>query len=303
MQKITFTYNVQKVNFFTDQVEEMGQVDLAGAVKAFHKFPFDDQLKEVRQRELTSSLPTITFKSNNNKKISIWAKDDKGFYLLYDNGKQVADFYLSHDFNKNPKGFVAEEFIELYFRGTIEQYLNLVDKHREDDDFSESVPQHTDKTFSFSFKDTNKIKFLAYTLVLLSLVFFFYIDRKESFELGWLYPLFLALFFGLPSVFLHISYWLKNYNATVIIDTQDKTIEYKKNGKSIKFNRNDIYNCEINETRSFRVPWNSYNYLWIVLNDRRQVVITNFITEPETIINLLNLNFKTDRRSIPFLPI
>jgi hypothetical protein len=300
---MTFTYNIKKVDFFTDQVEEMGLVDLAGAIEAFQRFPFDDQLKEARQRELTSSLPKIIFTSNENKTLEVWALDDKGFCLLYDNGTEVADFYLSNDFEKNPEGFAVEEFIEQFFNGTIEQSLCLVEKDVKQDNLFEPHLILSGKTLTFSYRDTNMLKpFLWIVPSLILAIFLFATDLVNKFEFGWRVH-FLMGFLWFPGIIVHASYWLKNHNSSVTIDPKAKTIEYQKNGQTIKFNRNDIYNCEVNESRSVWSPWNSYCYLWIVLKDHTQIVITNFITEPETIINSLKLNFKTDRRSIPFLPI
>lgn len=300
---MTFTYNIKKVDFFSDQVEEMGQVDLGGAIEAFQRFPFDEQLMEARQRELTSCLPTIIFTSNDNISLKVWAQDDKGFCLLYDNRKELVDFYLSNDFEKNPEGFAVEEFIEQFFNGTIEQSLSLSEKGFEQDNLFKPRKIHSDKTVTFSFRNTNMLKPFLWIVPYLTLaIFFFATDLVHKFEFGLSVHFFMG-FLWFPGIIVHASYWLKNHNTTVTIDLKAKTIEYQKNSQTIKFSRNDIYNCEVNESRSVWSPWNSYCYLWIVLKDHKQIVITNFITEPETIISLLKLNFKTDRRSIPFLPI
>jgi len=299
---MTFTYNIQKVDFFVDQIEDKGQIDLDGAIDAFQNFRFADQLKQADERELTSCLPTISFKSNDGKTLGIWAQDDKGFFLHYDNGSKVSEFFLSNDFEKNPEGLVAEEFIEQFFDGTIEQLLKLEDKLTEGNE-SEVKPTTSNQLIEFSFANTKKIKYYLWTVpFLIMAVFLFKTDIEKHFELGWGLHI-MCSFLWLPGTIVHLSYWLKNHNVTVRVDPQAKTLEYEKDGQVIKINRNEIYNCELNETRSGRAPWNSYRYLWIVLNDRKQIVITNFITEPENIINLLKLNFKTDRRTIPFLPI
>lgn len=303
---MTFTCNIQKVDFFIDQVEERGLVNLDQAINVFQSFPFDDQLKEARERELTSCLPTVTFKSADGKTLSIWAEDDKGFSFYYDNGKQISNFYLSNDFEKNPQGLAAEEFIDLFFNETIEQELDLIDKEEENDE--EEIPAivkkaSNSKIVSFSFGDTVKYKLYLWTLPWLALaLFIFKVDAEKNFELGWGMHLLFA-FFWLPSTIIHLSYWLKNSGAVVSINTKTKTITYEKDGHQIEFTRDDIHLCEINETRSYKAAWNGYRYIWFVLKDKRQVVITNFITEPENIINALKPNYKVDKRTIPFLPI
>ncbi len=299
---MTFTYNIQKVDFFVDQFEDKGQINLDGAMEAFQNFPFADQLKQARERELTSCLPTISFKSNDGKILGIWAQDDKGFFLHYDNGTKVSEFYISNDFNKNPEGLAVEEFIGQLFNGTIEHSLKLVDKYAQDNKH-ETAPIDKKHLLNFSFTDTNKLQHYLWTVPFLILsLLFLNADLEKKLELGWGFHLLLS-FFWLPGTIVHLSYWFKNNNANVTVDTHAKTIEYGKDRQKIKFNRNEILNCELNESRAWFAPWSSYRYLWIVLNDSRQIVITNFITEPENIIDLLKLNFKTSIRTIPFLPI
>lgn len=305
---MTFICYIQKVDFFIDQVEEKGDVTLDQAIEIFQNFPFAEQLKEARERELTSCSPTVSFRSADGKVLAVWAQDDKGFSLHYNNTKQVANFYISNDFEKNPRGLVVEEFIELFFNESIEQELNLTDieieKVSEVEENIESKPQpiYSD-IVKFSFSDTKKFKHLLWTLPFLGLALFLLkVDAQKNFSLGWGFHLFFSLLW-LPSIIVHLTYLFKNNGAVVTIDTKSKTLSYEKNGQQIKFNRADIHNCEINEVRSYKAPWNSYRYIWFVLKDSRQVVITNFITEPENIINALKPNFKVDRRTVPFLPL
>lgn len=309
---MTFTCDIQKVDFFIDQIEDKGQVNLEQAIEIFQNFPFTAQLKEARERELTSCLPTVSFKGADRKALGIWAEDDKGFSIHYDNGTQVADFYLSNDFEKNPEGLAVEEFIELFFKEKIEDELNLIDKGTDRErveENNENLLSETRKSLkhsnhiTFSFNETKKFKFYLWTLLFFALALFLFIaDADNNFELGWGLHLLLT-FFWLPGTIVHLTYWLKNKGAIVTIDTKAKTLAFEKDGQQIKFNRKNIHHCEINETRSHRAPWNAYRYIWVVLKDKRQVVITNFITDPENILKALKPNYKVNRRTIPFLPI
>lgn len=295
-----FTCEIQKVDFFIDQTEEKGQVNLDQAIEIFQNFPFDEQLKEARERELTSCLPTVSFKSEDRKTLGIWAEDDKGFFIHYDNGNQFSDFFISNDFEQNPQGLAVEEFIELFFQENIESELCLINKVEETKPKNHAVNSNL---IAFSFSDTKKIKFYLWTFPYLAFaLFLFKVDAGNNFVIGWGIHLFFSIFY-LPSTLLHLSYWLKNDGAIVTIDTKGKILAYEKNGQEVKFNRNDIYNCVITEPRSYKAPWNSYRYIWFVLKDKRQIVITNFITEPENIISSLKPNFKVERRTIPFLPL
>lgn len=303
---MTYTCSIQKVDFFIDQFEEIGQVNLEQAIDIFQNFPFLDQFREARERDLSSCLPTILFDSPNGEIFKIWAEDDSGFFLHYDNGRQVSDFYLSNDFERNPEGLAVEEFIDLFFNNTIEDELNLVEKvvEEENDELADSFDRiSSSNVVTFSFDHNQKFKLYLWTIPWLAIALIFLkFDAGRNFEYGWSLHLFFSIFW-LPSSIVHLSYWFKNNGAVVSIDTKSKTLSYKKGGQLIKFNREDIINCEINEARSSKAPWNSYSYIWFVLKDKRQVVISNFITQPENIINEFKPNFKVEKRTIPFLPI
>jgi hypothetical protein len=292
---LKFTYNIQKIDFFIDQVEEKGSVFLEEAIEAFINFPFSEQLKDSEKYEMTMCLPTISFKSNDGKTLGIWAENGDGFFLHYDNGSHISDFFISNDITVNKSGIDVVEFIESFFNETIEKSLNLVEK--------KELKSNESKTITFSFNDTKKYKHLFFTFVffLIALSTLIY-DIRNDFRIGFYIHLLFTIFW-LPGLIIHISYWLKNKNVKVIINQSEKTIEYIKGNQRIKFNRNEIHLCEINEARSVSAPWNSYRYLWIVLNNQKNIVITNFITEPELIIDSLKLNYKTDKRTAPFLPI
>lgn len=304
---MTFTCNIKKVDFFIDQDEELGQVTIEHAIEIFHDFPFAEQFKELSVRELSSSLPTITFKSANKKELAIWAKNEEGFYLHYNSGNKISDFYLSNNFEKNTERLIVEDFIALFFNGTIEKSLNLKNRMQLQPEIEEKSESLNDTeslnivTYSFKGASRNKdlfwlLPWLIVTLLLLKM------ESKNFSEIRWGIYIMLS-FFWMPSIIIHISYWIKNYGSKVTIDTKSKKMTYQKNGQIIEFSRDDIHHCEVNETRSFKVSWYGYRYIWFVLKDKRQVVITNFITEPDNIIDALKPNFKIEKRTIPFLPI
>jgi len=121
-----YTYNIQKVDFFSDQIEEMGKINLQSTIKVFQEFPFEAQMKKANQMEMTSCAPTITYKCSDNRRLGIWTQDNKGFFMYYENGgEQYAEFYLPNSYDENPEGYVVEEFIEQFFENTIEQSINL----------------------------------------------------------------------------------------------------------------------------------------------------------------------------------
>ena len=90
---MSFSWNIQKVDFYIDQIEEKGHIDLEGAIKEFQLFPWQNQLEEVEKREMTSIIPTISFVSDRGEKLGIWMSDSSNFKLYYENKSKCS--YLS----------------------------------------------------------------------------------------------------------------------------------------------------------------------------------------------------------------
>ena len=68
-----YTYDVQYVDFRFDQVKEMGEIDIQGAVKAFRSFPFKEQQQKARSLS-EATFPTIRFRSHPDKWVlAIWS--------------------------------------------------------------------------------------------------------------------------------------------------------------------------------------------------------------------------------------
>jgi hypothetical protein len=292
-----FTCYIQKVDFFIDQMEDKGEVNLEKAIEIFQNFPFDLQLKEARNRELTYRFPTVFFKSSDGKGLGIWKVDFDGFYIYYDNNNQVLNFFLSNNFEKNPKGLLVEEFIEYFFHQVIEDKLSLVNTV-----IVEKEKTFEEKVLSFSFNASENFKSYFWTLPILIIYIFLSIaDAMTKFDMSWTFHL-LFIFMWLPTTLMHISYWLINYNAIVTIDSEEKTLTFKNDNKHVSFKREDIHYCELVEVDTVRIPWKFYRYLLFELKDKRKIIITSFITEPENILNALKPNYKVVTKFLPFPP-
>jgi hypothetical protein len=295
---------IQKFDFFEDQFADKGNVDLDTAVQLFQDFEFTEQLKEAKKLETESCLPTIIFESNDGKKLTISAYDENGFSLYYENIKKEAEFFISNNFEENPSGILVEEFIEMFFEQTIEDELVLENKKKivVKEKVEVSKSKNTNSV-TYSFNDKGKLRYFLWSSpwVIFSILFV-YFNMTSEFKIEWYYLFFLCLFW-VPALIVHISYWFKNKNVRVIIDRNEKTLTYEKNGKIIKFNRSDIKLCELNHSSYSRSTMTDYSYLWFILNDKQKIVITNFVTEPENIINALNLKYTSEKRTAPFLPI
>lgn len=301
-----FSYSIQKVSFYVDQFEEKGDVTLKKAIHVFQNFPFSEQLEEEGKREMTSCWPKIEFRSENGKLLSIWAEHKDGFYIHYSNGDKVSDIEISYDFEKNPDGMEVEDFIELFFKQEIEETLVLKEKEtREDYLFDKDIPMEKsiqDPIQTYSFNETPSFYHLHWAIVWFVLtLFWFEANITKDGDLEWL--ILLMTFIWLPNFILHITYWSFSKGTQISIDAINKSIEIERNGFTKKFNRMDIQKCELHEARSSRAKaMGDYRYLLIELNDKSKIVVTNFVTEPENILEPLKLNYEVIGRTFVFLP-
>jgi hypothetical protein len=85
-----YTYDVQYVEFRFDELNEMGEIDAHGAVKAFRSFPFKEQQQKARALS-EPTFPTITFRSNPDKwALAIWSLEPDLYEVyLEGNGMKV----------------------------------------------------------------------------------------------------------------------------------------------------------------------------------------------------------------------
>ncbi len=89
------------------------------------------------------------------------------------------------------------------------------------------------------------------------------------------------LIFFLPTIYIHIEYYLKNRDAELRIDYQNKYVEYKQKENTTSFRFKEIKWAEQNKTPAMvenrilkMLPWDTYNYSKIILNDGKELYIT-----------------------------
>ena len=289
-------YLTQKYNSFIDEFQDNGFVNLEKAIECFEEYPFEEELREAKTKLIKNRYSKVIFQNETYKKLSIWIENNQGTFLSYENGKESAQFFISKNFNENMEGLNVEYFLNLFFTEKIEEKLNLKK--------IESSLKIKKQIITYSFNDSEKINTLYNSIpwFIFSTIFLIY-DYQSKFEMVVYVHLMLSLFW-LPSLFLFLSYWIKNKNAIVIIDTFENILSYEKDGKRIKFNRNEIDKCVINEEESTSIRSNTkkFSYLHIVLSNKKEVIITNFITEPHNIVKLLSLNYKINDTYMAILP-
>ena len=80
----------------------------------------------------------------------------------------------------------------------------------------------------------------------------------------------------LPTIIVHIQYLLRNKGALFIVDTQNKTLEYRDKKSDLKYSFDDIDSLNYVASYGGGSRWYSfaeYRYK-IILHDRNEIIIT-----------------------------
>lgn len=294
--------NTQKVEFDTDEVEELGEVSLEEALNIFGEFPFEEELRKAKESEMPSCMPTISFKNENGSELGIWAENEEGFFLHYQNIERQSDFYVSNNITLNPEGLSAEDFIELFFHERIEELLDLTPSEelrvQSDAEINADNIPAPQSIYVFEFDRSIMKGYIIY--VSLFFILWAGLMLVHDIDGGGIYivlKLFLALSW-LPGALACYSYWKRNNGVVITIDTDQQTLSYKRKGEQIKFKRSAIATTEISRAHAWS-HFNGLSYIRMVLKDGRHVVITSFITEPEKIAKILHLNYRYRFGMIP----
>lgn len=296
----TYTWKIQLSENYVDEFKQKGTIDKEKAVEEFQLFPWDKEIDDYKRRDDNPTVPKIVFDSDDKRQLVISSTSNKGYEVEYTNlaSNKCSDFYLSCNFEK--KNYAPEEIIEFFFDNSIEQHIKLSDIPKPT---TETLKEKkSPKNVEFSFKPSLRplLSFNFFLLLVLSVGYAILSFKEPAFP-KW--GLLIFVFTWPLAVFVHLSYYFKNAGAKVVIDTRNHELTYIKGSKEIKFNRNDIFRCQITFSNSSRwSTFDDYSYAWFILNDRTYVVITHFIADPYKIVETLNCKFE-ERASGAFLPI
>ena len=88
---------------------------------------------------------------------------------------------------------------------------------------------------------------------------------------------FMFLFNILPTIFLHIQYYLKNKDAILVINSELGTLSYSQSNSSLQYSFNEIR--RIVATASYGkgtgyYSFSEYRYCKIIFNDNSKIIIT-----------------------------
>ncbi len=140
------------------------------------------------------------------------------------------------------------------------------------------------------------------TLSLLFLVFYrLYVHKGDLLFIS----LAIVIIFLIPCI-LSVTYFYVDLTKQVYLDKSKNEILIKRNGKEFTICHNDVVesfcvmvNSDKVRNKVFRYP--SYKYIVLILNEKKRIYITCLLSDPETIINILNLKCKTAYSDIPFI--
>ncbi len=299
-----YNWKTQYSENYSDQFQLKGMIDKDNAIDEFQLFPWDKEINDYKRSNDNPTIPKIIFESDDQRQLHIEAVSLKGFTVEYSNfaSKKYSEFYISNDFEK--KNYTVEEIIDFFFDNNIESHIQL--KNIPTETSSSTKEEKKLKTpvnmeFLYSPKHFKALGYSTFLWLGFSLGLFV-LDKIKDFGLPVILYVFLILGW-LPSFILHLTYIIKNKSAKVIIDTRNHELTYLKGSKEIKFNRDDIFRCQLTFSDSSRASWDNYSYVWFILNDGTYISITCFIADPYDIVSTLNCKYEEKMRSIPFLPI
>ncbi len=285
---------------YADEFKEKEIIVKEKAVEEFQLFPWDKEIDDYKRRDDNPTIPKIIFDSDDKRQLIISSTSNKGYEVEYKNltTNKFSDFYLSSNFEK--KNYTPEEIIEFFFDNVLEQYIKLKDipKPIEKKTSDKKSPKNIEFIFTPSLRPLFSFNFL---LTLLLFVSYFIIAYQEPTFPKWILLLF-TFTWPIP-IIVHLTYYLKNANAKVIIDKKNHDLIYIKGSKKIKFNRDEIFRCQVTFSKRSRTSMcDDYSYVWFILNDRTYIVITHFIADPHEIVETLNCRFE-EKSTGAFLPI
>ena len=296
----SYTWKIQLSENYADEFKQKGTIDKEKAVEEFQLFPWDKEIDDYKRRDDNPTVPKIVFDSDDNRQLIISSTSNKGYEVEYTNlgSNKCSDFYLSSNFEK--KNYAPEEIIEFFFDNSIEQHIKLSDILKPTADVPKEKRSSKNVEFSFNPSLRPLFSFNFFFALVLS-VGYAILSAKEPTFPKWVLLIF-AFTWPIP-IIVHLTYYLKNAGAKVVIDTRNHELTYIKGSKEIKFNRDDIFRCQVTFSTHTRYSMcDDYSYAWFILNDRTYVVITHFIADPYEIVETLNCKFE-ERGSGAFLPI
>jgi len=148
--------------------------------------------------------------------------------------------------------------------------------------------------------------FLFLGIVLLGfLIFKCYEDLEAHGSIVLFVILGILFLFPIPSIILSATYLYTDLTKQIFIDKEKKTLKVRTGKGELYITNEDIkksYRIKSGRWGRYRI-FSSYEYVLLVLKERKRVFITGLLAEPNEIISLLSLNCQEIEMRVPFLDI
>ena len=98
------------------------------------------------------------------------------------------------------------------------------------------------------------------------------------------------------SIYLTVTYLFEDFNKSLTLDNLSSTIIITKGKTEVKIFRNEIiavYYVLVDKDSKVRYRQTSFEYIILVLIERKHFIITNLICEPLTILKFIDITYKT----------
>lgn len=139
------------------------------------------------------------------------------------------------------------------------------------------------ESYIYKYQITLKQQFIILTPVIFIITFFigygFYLFSINNLDNKAYIFVFIFYFLidMLPTIIVHIQYWIKNHGVIFIINTETKELHYKTSQKQLKYSFNDIASLQYYRSLGKNSGWHSfgqYRYYKIIFTDKTEIVIT-----------------------------
>lgn len=128
--------------------------------------------------------------------------------------------------------------------------------------------------------------------------------QREMMDERWLASIILLLVYPVgPYFYLAASYFIEEIKQDVSFNTTGNEIVVKRNGETISITRNEVVDCYYIkvERQGPRLKCYGFEYILIILKERKRVYITNLRCNPKEVIGVLKINPKELHYMVPVL--
>jgi len=117
------------------------------------------------------------------------------------------------------------------------------------------------------------------------------------------FMIFFLVLFSAP-IYLTLSYLFEDFNKSVTLDHSTSAIIIRKGKTEIKISQDEIvaaYHVLVDKESNARFRQSSFEYIILILKERKRFIITNLICEPLDILKFINIAYKTTYYNIPVI--